>query len=354
VRFTRAEETRWAPAGFEVGAAQFDVPFQAPAPIVRPVAAMPALRWDESPTAVTAEGAGFRLVFDTVRARIASWQCQGAELIRTGPRLDFWRAPTDNDVGMRQHWLNHHLHRLQHRTERVTVRAGEKNRRLTIEADVRIAPPALRCALLCRYTYSLFGSGDLVLDVQASPFVNPLDTQEKPEQWPDKLPRIGLGLALMPGYERVAWYGRGPGESYADSREAALVGVWHASVDELMTSYMRPQENGNRTDTRWVALTDTRGLGLLAIGRPSTNFSAHHYTADDFFQARHPMDLVRRDEIVLHVDLQQRGLGSGSCGPQPLERDEIKSGAFAFSVRLRPFSKDQGRAMSLWRETPEA
>ena len=188
--------------------------------------------------------------------------------------------------------------------------------------------------------------------MNGTPFVNPLDNRGTPQQWPEKLPRIGLSLELQPGFERVAWYGRGPGESYSDSQEAALFGVWRASVDELMTSYMKPQENGNRKDTYWVALTDARGLGLLAMGRPLINFSAHHYTADDLFLAKRALDLVRRDEIILHLDMRQRGLGSASCGPEPLPEHEIKPDAFSFSIRLRPFSRDQGPEMDFWREAP--
>lgn len=353
VRFTLAADTPWAAAGFEVGAAQFNVPFKAPAQIVRAAADMPTLNCKETDLALTVEGAGFRLVFDKVHARIASWQNQGVELIKTGPRMDFWRAPMDNDRGWNgivKTWEAGHLNRLQHRTECVTVSVHDRNRSLTIETDVRIAPPAFRHAFLCHYTYRLFGSGDLVMSVNGKPFTNPLDSQKTPDNWPEKLPRIGLELALMPGFERAAWYGRGPGESYVDSHEAALFGVWRASVDELMTSYMKPQENGNRMDTHWVALTDTRGLGLLVIGRPVIGFSAHHYTADDLSLAKHPCDLVRRDEIILRLDLRQRGLGSASCGPMPLPEHEIKPDAFDFAVRLRPFSKDQGQAMNLWRE----
>ena len=352
VRFTLAEDTPWAPAGFEVGAAQYDVPFKAPPPIPRPASAMPRLRSAEDDLALAVEGAGFRLVFDKVRARIDSWKYQGVELIKAGPRLDFWRAPTDKDIQAKKSWLQQHLNRLQHRAERVRVSAGNGSRSVTIEADVRIAPPSFRHAFLCRYTYKLFGSGDLVLSVSGTPFVNPLDNRGTPQQWPEKLPRIGLSLELQPGFERVAWYGRGPGESYSDSQEAALFGVWRASVDELMTSYMKPQENGNRKDTYWVALTDARGLGLLAMGRPLINFSAHHYTADDLFLAKRALDLVRRDEIILHLDMRQRGLGSASCGPEPLPEHEIKPDAFSFSIRLRPFLRDQGPEMDFWREAP--
>jgi beta-galactosidase/beta-glucuronidase len=350
VRFLLASDTLWANAGFELGAAQFDVPFKAPPRILRPVSAMSSIQVLETPTTLSAEGPGYRLVFDKIRARLASWKFQGTELLQEGPRLDLWRAPTDNDKDTVQAWIAGHLNHLQHRTDKVMVTQSAKGRKLIIEATVTIAPPSHRHAFRCTYTYTLYGSGDLVLTIRGVPFTNPLDTGENEHQWPEKLPRIGFGMSLPAGFERVAWYGRGPGESYADSKEAALFGIWRSSVDELMTSYMKPQENGNRSDTLWVAFSDGRGLGLLVTGRPSLNFSAHHYTATDFHQARHPIDLKRREEIVLHLDQRQRGLGSASCGPKPLERDEIKPEAFSFSLRLRPFSKDQGSAMSLWRE----
>jgi beta-galactosidase/evolved beta-galactosidase subunit alpha len=272
------------------------------------------------------------------------------ELIRQGPRLDLWRAPTDNDKGAAPSWVNGYLNRLQHRTVSVHTRQEQKNRVLVIESKVCVAPPVHRHAYDCTYTYTLYGSGDLVLSLAGIPFINPLDTDEKPNQWPENLPRLGLCLTLPGGLERVTWYGRGPGESYADSKEAAGMGVWRSSVDGLMTNYMRPQENGNRMDTHWAAFTDTRGMGLLAMGQPSLNFSAHHYTADDFADAKHPYELVRRDDITLHLDQRQRGLGSASCGPHPLAHHEISPESFLFTVRLRPFSKDQGPAMSLWRE----
>ena len=354
LRFTLSSDTLWAKAGLEVGASQFMVPFKTPARIARQVSAMPTIRVKETDLTLEAQGPGYHLTFDKIRARLVAWQFQDTELIEQGPCLDFWRAPIDNDKGWNgviQTWQNGFLNQLQHRTDGVRVARLEKGRVLSIEAKVRVAPPTFRHAFLCTYTYTLFGSGDLLLAVHGVPYVNPFDATDKANQWPEKLPRIGLSMTLKPGLERVDWYGRGPGESYDDSQEAALFGVWRTSVDDLMTSYMKPQENGNRTNTRWVALTDTRGLGLLAIGHPLLNFSAHHYTADDLHAAKHPCDLVRRKDVILHLDLKQRGLGSASCGPQPLAQHEIKPDEFTFSIRLRPFSKDHGPAMNLWRET---
>ena len=182
------------------------------------------------------------------------------------------------------------------------------------------------------------------------------------------LPRIGLQLTLPKELEHVQWYGRGPGESYIDSKHANRVGVWSRGVDELLTPYVRPQDNGNRMDVRWVALSNVRGVGLLASAAnmggedvaatgaataPAAtapnllNFSAHRFFPEDFEKARHRTDLVPRDEIVLHLDWRHQGLGSNSCGPAPLPQYELHPEEFRFAVRLRPFSVDAVCPMEL-------
>ena len=123
---------------------------------------------------------------------------------------------------------------------------------------------------------------------------------------------IGLQMTIPEDLDHVAWYGRGPGECYVDSKQANRVGVYSCLVDELYVPYVYPQENGNRTDVRWVSLTNTRGMGLLAIGIPMLNFSAHRFSTQDFEKAQHTCDLVPRDEITLNLDYQHHGLGSAS------------------------------------------
>ena len=112
--------------------------------------------------------------------------------------------------------------------------------------------------------------------------------------------------------------------------------------------YIRPQENGSKAEVRWAALTDLRGFGLLAVGRPRIGgVSAHHYATEDFAQARHAHELVRRDETILHVDHRQSGLGSQSCGPGPLPQYLITEREFSFATVLRPFSAEVMSAMRL-------
>src|SRR5262249_18583850 len=132
------------------------------------------------------------------------------------------------------------------------------------------------------------------------------------------LPRIGLRMCLPEGFDHFAWYGRGPHESYSDRKESARVGVYRGTVQEQVVPYIRPQENGNKTDVRWAAVTNARGIGLLAVGMPLLNVSAHQYTLEDLTRARHTYELSRRNETFLYLDHAQAGLGSQSCGPGPL------------------------------------
>jgi len=104
--------------------------------------------------------------------------------------------------------------------------------------------------------------------------------------------------------------------------------------------YIMPQENGNKLDVRWAAVTDAEGSGLLAVGRPRLNVSVHHYTPQDFTRARHTFELTPREETILNLDHAQAPLGSASCGPGPLEKYLLRPEKTSFSLRLKPISQD--------------
>ncbi len=134
-------------------------------------------------------------------------------------------------------------------------------------------------------------------------------------------------MTLPMDLENVAWYGRGPGESYVDSKQAALVGRYASTVADLYTPYVYPQENGNREDVRWLALTNERGVGLYAQGLPLLNFSAHYFTTRDLADAKHTNKLEIRDQITLSLDHRQCGLGSGRLRPRHLGAPPHPAGA---------------------------
>jgi hypothetical protein len=153
--------------------------------------------------------------------------------------------------------------------------------------------------------------------------------------------------------DTFTWYGRGPHESYADRQEGARVGLHSGTVDEQYEPYIVPQENGNKTGVRWVALTGGSGVGLLAVGQPLLNVSAHRYTTADLAEARHTYELEPRDEITLNLDYGQAGLGSASCGPGTRDEYLLRPEPVQFSVRLRPFSVQDESPMALSKQAFE-
>jgi len=149
------------------------------------------------------------------------------------------------------------------------------------------------------------------------------------------LPRIGVAWTLPAKTEHVRWYGRGPIENYSDRQAAAPVGVYAATVDELYVPYVMPQENGYRSDVRWVELGNDKA-GLRITGEPLLGFSASHYSADDLYAAKHTIDLVPRAETILSLDLAQRGVGTGSCGPDTFPAFRLSGHRHVFTYRISP------------------
>lgn len=151
-----------------------------------------------------------------------------------------------------------------------------------------------------------------------------------------ELPRIGVVCALAAGFEQVRWYGRGPHECYSDRKAGAPVGLYESTVDGLQVPYILPQENGNRTDVRWVEILapgprdSARGL---RIGGASTfDFGASHFETEQLWKARHTCDPVGRPEVYLTVDVAQRGLGTAACGPDTLERYRLRPGSYRLEL----------------------
>lgn len=152
-------------------------------------------------------------------------------------------------------------------------------------------------------------------------------------------------MVLPNGFEQMEFYGRGPQENYCDRNTAAHVGIYKSTVSEQYFPYVSPQENGNKTDIRWVAFTSNDGIGLMAVGMPLLSMSALHYTIEDLTQesrgSRHTIDLKKRDEVFLNLDLKQRGVGGDdSWGAKPHSQYCLAAKSYSYTFRLVPFSKN--------------
>ena len=170
----------------------------------------------------------------------------------------------------------------------------------------------------------IHGNGVLDLDCQFTPFGTL-----------PPLPRIGVVLQLANQLENLRWLGRGPWENYSDRKTSADLGIWSGTVSGQCVSYVKPQETGNKEDTRWLTLTDAAGHGLklTTIAAP-ISFSALHFTAGDLAAVRHNYELKRRPEIILSLDVKQNGLGNSSCGPGVLEPYTIPPQNYRLHLRL--------------------
>ncbi|MCM3340405.1 DUF4981 domain-containing protein [Paenibacillus sp. MER TA 81-3] len=287
-------------------------------------------------------GRDFTIRIDRRNGAIVTWQSQGIDLLAGSPHIQLWRAVIDNDRYTVKDWRRFGLHQMTERLESIQVNSSEAVQGLIhLNVNIRMSAPTVKWGIRCHHRITIHHDGSLTLQVRAVP----------EGEHPDVLPRFGYELSLPHTLSHCSWYGRGPGESYIDSKQAAAIGWYDANVDDLMVAYEKPQENGNRTDTRWVAFTNQRGFGLLAHSDTLFDFSAHRYAVQDLERAAHHADLLPRNEIIVHLDKAQHGLGSNSCGPKALPQHELKCEPISFKVRLVPFSRDGVSPGQLARQT---
>jgi beta-galactosidase len=156
------------------------------------------------------------------------------------------------------------------------------------------------------------------------------------------LPRFGSNFIIKDEYQQVNWYGRGPHENYQDRKTSALVGNYEAQVGDLYYPYIRPQENGNRADVRWVSFTNQEGKGIEIFAPDVFEFSAHHQYNSDFDsgetkQQRHTFDIIKRDLVNINIDYRQMGVGGdNSWGYMALDKYQIQPKDLSYSYIIRP------------------
>jgi beta-galactosidase len=275
----------------------------------------------------------------------------GDNLIKDGfgLRPNFWRAPIDNDFG-------NDLHK-----RAKEWRYASKNRTLKNITSTTVDD---KVAVVCTYELkdsknqkmadfyvkmSIAGEGELLIENKFKKSSNNL---------PD-LPRLGLNMHLIGDLNNVAWYGKGPHESYWDRKSGAKIGVYSGTVAEQYWAYIRPQENGNKSDVRWFRLTNADGEGIEIHGIPSVDFSVHHNIMEDFeslertdgrhrdgdiVKNRHTTDVKPRDLVSLNIDYKQMGVGGDtSWGAHTHDAYKLLGSEYEFSFIIKPIKNNLKR-----------
>ena len=223
-------------------------------------------------------------------------------LLGSPPRLNLWRAATDND-GFK-----------------LIGNGGALGKWLKAGIDSKPAES------LVQHVFDSYvdAHGAVIYD----------HTVVVPEELAD-LPRIGVVFEMPVGFDQIRWFGRGPLENMPDRNSGALLDIWESEPDEL--PYILPQEFGLRTDCRWMEIIrsrDGRRLRIEALRPVALHMSATHHRDEDLFAAADVTELRRREGLVVHLDIAHRGVGTASCGPDIHPRHAIAAGTYRFAYRL--------------------
>lgn len=330
ISYQLREDTRYASSGHELATAQFELPLYKEGIMVRPEG---ILNVEKEHTTLHVKGANFSLDFNLVNGNLMNIVRDGMQVLSKGPRLTLWRAPISNDMEIIDKLKKVYFLHLEHEVV-MNIDYHMEGNILKVEVDTINSTTNSAWHFKTKYVYTVCPSGDILIDVEGTP-------SGRVDLAPDMLPRIGVSMHLDKSMEHVRYFGMGPGENYADSKEAAQMGLYANTVDGLFTNYVIPQENGNHMGCKWVSMTNDRGMGLLASTEGDFNFSASWYEDKDLDDAKHTCDLVKRDYIVFNVDYKQNALGTNSCGQWQLDKYRTKFEDFKLSFRLTPFNNKE-------------
>ncbi len=278
---------------------------------------------------VMAFAGGKAVLFNTLSGDILSYVSNNRDVMKQLPEPWFWRAVTDNDWGANFHRIADVWRTNERRALGATVE--EYPDRLVVKGEFYIE----KAPSYYTQIYTFRADGSLKVEVSWRK-----DGVGLPE-----LPRFGMRMIFPADYKQFTFYGRGPWENYSDRCESSFIGRYEQSTDDQLFPYVRPQESGNKSDVRWLELMGSEGRGIRIEGLQPLNVSAMPYRAEDLDPGveskcqMHYSDIVPRDEVVLHVDLAQRGLGGDtSWGATPRDQYCLTADEYSYGYIIYPIN----------------
>lgn len=274
---------------------------------------------------ITIKGTDFTIIFDNRSGELHDYVYKGVSLLRQNLIPNFWRTPTSNDLGNNMQnrcapWKNIHKKQNNQQVEILHQTADS----VVIKATSELAPG--KSDYSTNYTILKDGS----IRVRNKLNIN-VDTM--PE-----LPRYGMKMVLPGEFDQMTWYGRGPYETYWDRKTSALIGLYTGKVMDQYTPYISPQENGNKTDVRWIKLQNQNGLGILIEGLQPLEVNAHHYLEEEFDErVRHTIDVPFKNLVEICIDLHQMGVGGdNSWGNHTHDKYKLLDNAYHYGFVMKP------------------
>jgi beta-galactosidase len=319
--FTR-QATDLVPVGHEVAVEEFPFPGNS---FLKQSTSVGELKIDRTDEEIKFESGDVKGTISLKWGLLTEYSYQGKRLITAAPTPNFWRAPTDNDFGNGQ-YRNGNVWRTA--GDELVVTGAEVRPATDESLEVIVSQRVKYLNIPYTTIYQIRADGSI--KVSASMDMTGI---EHPE-----LSRFGMKLQIPQGFNNVEYYGRGPWENYNDRNRSALVGKYKCRVDDLGFSYIRPQENGYRTDIRAVSFTDDKGFGIRFEAYDQLIcFNARHNTDNDFDpglskKQMHPIDVDRRRELYVNIDLKQLGVsGDNGWGARPMKQYRMLDDVYSYS-----------------------
>ncbi len=329
---TLKQDAPWEKAGAVVAQQQFALP-AAVTHIDYDAAAAPALQKTEEEDALVFTVKDGTIRFDTKTGLIDSYVYGGKPLLTAGPTPNYWRARTDNDNdSLDEKWrtANQGMKLLSMKTH---MAADGKS--ATVEAALQLSGAG---GTVQKMVYTIYSTGEITVKADL-----------QPGEGMGQMLRYGAELTLPVDYARIVWYGDGPQDTFQDRKQGATVGVYETTVFDSFFPYVRPQDTGSHTGVRYMALeSDSSDTGLMVVGADLLEAGALYWNVEELSTThtgnnkRHPYQLAKPSHTVLHVDLKSRGVGSNSCGPQPLEQYLMPGNlAYSYAYTIVPYQKGE-------------
>ncbi|BAX78827.1 glycoside hydrolase family 2 TIM barrel-domain containing protein [Labilibaculum antarcticum] len=293
-----------------------------------------SLKLNTKESSIQITGNGFNMSFSKTSGELTSLDYGYGNILLRGVQVNFWRATTDNDFGFKMPkklavWKEASKNQVLESLE--TIKNATSNIVVTAKYNLK----DVKGNLVIDYTID--AKGKILIKTSISGIDSELPV----------LPRFGNNFIVKNEFSNVKWFGRGPHENYQDRNTSALVGLYKASVEDLYFPYIRPQENGYKTDTRWVSLTNKKGNGIKVIATDLISFSAHHQYNDDFDAGnvkaqRHTTDIIKRDLVNINIDYKQMGVGGdNSWGRMAHDKYQIKARDLSYSYSIEAIKAEK-------------
>ncbi len=341
LRAISENKTPWCGKNHIVAWEQFTLPVAKTKPAVASRRSNKAIEVKETAAnyVLSHPGRGWSMTVQRKRGMIRDLTVGDQPVMLEGPMLNVWRGPTSNDgvKGKKREWTREYKPlgrwclagldklKLTHSEPAILTRRRDGSATIALEHTWQCKGQDGQIhSIKHKHRYMLEADGSIAVD----------NTFDIDKTLPD-LPRVGVIFALDKKYESLAWYGRGPEESYPDRKAGYPVGLYQSTVEEQYVPYIVPQEHGLKTDVRWFELSQARKSGLKIASDTLMSFSASHFTPMDLTEAYHTVELTPRDEVIVCIDAKHRGLGTASCGPDTFDEYKVFPGQHRLVYKLQ-------------------